>query len=56
MKSRLKLREGEGILSGTNWEPAGAWDDKSDGSTKHWVGVHPNVGYYDIDVKGIACI
>jgi hypothetical protein len=27
---------------------------QSDGSTKHWVGVHPNGGYYDIDVEGIV--
>lgn len=43
MKSRMKLREG-----------TGAWDYKPDGSPKHWVGVHPNGGYYGIDVEGIV--
>ena len=36
------------------WDPAGAWDHKPDGSLKHWVGVHPNGGYYAVDVDGIV--
>src|SRR5258708_39194331 len=36
------------------WDPAGPWDYKPDGTTKHWVGVHPNGGYYGIDVDGIV--
>ena len=36
------------------WDPAGPWDYKPDGSLKHWVGVHPNGGYYGIDVEGIV--
>ena len=36
------------------WDPAGPWDYKPDGTTKHWVGVHPNGGYYAIDVEGIV--
>ena len=54
MKSRLKLREGGKYFVWNYWEPAGPWDYKGDGSTKHWVGVHPNGGYYDIDVEGIV--
>jgi hypothetical protein len=46
MKSRLKLREGGKYFVWNYWEPAGPWDYKGDGSTKHWVGVHPNGGYY----------
>jgi hypothetical protein len=30
------------------------WDTNADGTLKHWVGVHPNGGYYDIDVRGIV--
>lgn len=36
------------------WDPAGPWDYKPDGSPQHWVGVHPNGGYYAIDVDGIV--
>lgn len=53
MKSRLKLRENRYYVW-NYWDPAGAWDYKADGSPKHWVGVHPNGGYYAIDVDGIA--
>lgn len=35
------------------WEPAGAWDYGIDGKPKHWVGVHPNIGYYAIDVDSV---
>jgi hypothetical protein len=27
---------------------------KPDGSTRHWVGVHPNGGYYAADLEGIV--
>jgi hypothetical protein len=53
MKSRMKLREGQYYVW-NYWDPAGAWDYKPDGSPKHWVGVHPNGGYYGIDVEGIV--
>lgn len=36
------------------WEPAGPWDYKPDGSPRHWIGVHPNGGYYYIDVEAIT--
>jgi hypothetical protein len=54
MKSRLKLRQDGKYLVWNYWEPAGPWDFKPDGSPKHWVGVHPNGGYYEIDVEAIV--
>lgn len=53
MKSRMKLRPNGNYEIWNYWEPAGPWDYKPDGSPKHWVGVHPNPGYYQIDVSGI---
>ena len=54
MKSRMKLKD-DGVYDIWNyWEPAGAWDYKSNGLPKHWIGVHPNAGYYDADVEGIV--
>jgi hypothetical protein len=54
MKSRMKLREDGKYYVWDYWDPAGPWDYKPDGSTRHWVGVHPNGGYYDVDVEGIV--
>jgi hypothetical protein len=54
MKSRMKLRMDGRYFVWNYWEPAGPWDYKPDGSPKHWVGVHPNGGYYGIDVEGIV--
>lgn len=53
MKSRMKTQSGGKYFAWNYWEPAGPWDYKPDGSAKHWIGVHPNGGYYDIDVEGI---
>jgi len=54
MKSRMKT-QGDGRYFVWNyWEPAGSWDYLPDGSTRHWVGVHPNGGYYEADVQGIV--
>ncbi len=53
MHSRMKLRDSGKYFVWDYWDPAGKWDYKADGSTKHWVGVHPNGGYYDIDLHGI---
>jgi len=54
MKSRIKTRA-DGKYSVWNyWDPAGPWDFKPDGAPKHWVGVHPQGGYYQIDVEGIV--
>ena len=54
MKSRMKTRESGKYFVWNYWDPAGPWDYKPDGSTRHWVGVHPNGGYYAIDVEGIV--
>ncbi len=54
MKSRLKTQADGRYLVWNYWEPAGPWDFKPDGSPKHWVGVHPNGGYYGIDVEGMV--
>ena len=54
MKSRMTTRQGGKYSVWSYWEPAGPWDYKSDGTPKHWVGVHPNGGYYAIDVEAIV--
>ncbi len=54
MKGRMKTRADGKYFIWDYWNPAGPWDYKPDGSTKHWVGVHPNGGYYGIDVGAIV--
>jgi hypothetical protein len=54
MKSRMQTREGGKYFVWNYWEPGGPWDYKPDGSTVHWVGVHPNGGYYAVDLEGIV--
>jgi hypothetical protein len=54
MKSRMKPRDDGTFEVWNYWEPAGPWDYKPDGKTKHWVGVHPNGGYYEIDAEAIV--
>lgn len=54
MKSRMKTRERTPWLVWNYWDPGGPWDANPDGTLKHWVGVHPNGGYYGIDVDGIV--
>ncbi len=54
MKSRMKPKDDGTYEIWNYWQPAGPWDYKPDGSTKHWVGVHPNGGYYDDDNEGIV--
>ena len=55
LKSRLKLGSDGTYKIWNYWQPAGPWDYKPDGTnTKHWVGVHGNSGYYEIDVTGIV--
>jgi hypothetical protein len=54
MKTRMKTQAGGKCFIWNYWEPAGPWDYQPDGSTRHWVGVHPNGGYYAIDVEGIV--
>ncbi len=53
MRSRIRLRDSK-YLVWNYWDPAGPWDYKPNGETKHWVGVHPNGGYYGIDLEGIV--
>jgi len=52
MRSRMRTRGDGKYVVWNYWDPAGPWDYKPDGSTRHWVGVHPNGGYYGIDVEG----
>lgn len=54
MKSRIKTRAEGRYYVWNYWDPAGPWDFKPDGAPKHWVGVHPHGGYYQIDVEGIV--
>jgi hypothetical protein len=54
MKSRMKVKHDGTYEIWNYWEPAGAWDYTSNGLPKHWIGVHPNAAYYDIDVEAIV--
>ena len=53
-KSRMTLRSDGTYAIWNYWQPAGPWDYKADGSAKHWVGVHPNGGYYWGDTRAIV--
>lgn len=54
MKSRIRTRQGGKELVWNYWDPAGPWDFKPEGAPRHWIGVHPNGGYYAIDVEGMV--
>ena len=54
MKSRMRTRESGKYFVWNYWDPAGPWDFNPDGTTRHWVGVHPNGGYYELDLEGIV--
>ena len=55
MKSRMTPLPNGTYQIWNYWQPAGSWDyDPNGNRTKHWVGVHPNSGYYDIDVTAIV--
>ena len=56
MRSRMHLRDNGKYFVWNYWDPAGPWDYRpgSTTETKHWVGVHPNGGYYDVDLHGIV--
>lgn len=54
MRSRMKTREDGKYFVWNYWDSAGPWDYKPDGAPKHWIGVHPNGGYYGIDVEAIV--
>ena len=51
MKSRMHLQPDGTYRIWNYWEPAGPWDYHAFGVPKHWIGIHPNAGYYEIDVK-----
>ncbi len=54
-KSRMTLKSDGTYEIWNYWQPAGPWDYKADGKTpKHWVGVHPNGGYYQVDTDGMV--
>jgi hypothetical protein len=54
MKKRMRNRGNSSHLVWNYWDPAGPWDYREDGRPRHWVGVHPNGGYYWIDVMAIT--
>ena len=54
MKSRMTLKDDSTYKIWNYWQPAGAWDYNGFGLPKHWIGVHPKDGYYDIDVEAIV--
>ena len=54
MKSRMKLNANGTYAIWNYWQPAGPWDYKPNGSPKHWIGVHPNGGYYSTDLEAIV--
>ena len=54
MRSRMNLGNDGTFRIWNYWEPAGAWDYRSNGAPKHWIGVHPNAGYYATDVDSIV--
>ena len=50
----MRLKTGGTFEIWNYWEPAGPWDYQANGQPKHWIGVHPNAGYYEIDVQAIV--
>ena len=54
MKSRLRPREDGKYLVWNYWDPAGPWDHLPSGELRHWVGVHRNGGYYEMDAEGMV--
>ncbi|HEX3993104.1 MAG TPA: hypothetical protein VHX39_18180 [Acetobacteraceae bacterium] len=54
MKSRLRLQPDGSYQVWNYWEPAGPWDYRFFGVPKHWIGVHPNDGYYATDVQAMV--
>jgi hypothetical protein len=53
MRSRMRDRDGK-YLVWNYWDAGGPWDYKENHQTRHWVGVHPNGGYYHIDSDAIT--
>ena len=54
LKSRMQIQQDGTYKIWNYWQAAGPWDYKKDGKTKHGEWVHPNAGYYEIDLTGIV--
>jgi len=54
MKSRMRTREEGKFLVWNYWDPAGPWDFLPNGEARHWSGVHPSGGYYEMDAEGMV--
>ena len=54
MKSRMMIQTNGTYRIWNYWQPAGQWDYLPNGAPKHWIGVHPNGGYYEIDTFAIV--
>ena len=54
LKSRMMPNDDGTYKIWNYWQAAGAWDYNSSRLPKHWIGVHPNPGYYGIDVGCIV--
>jgi hypothetical protein len=54
MKARLQPLTDGSYKIWNYWEPAGPWDFGAFGTPKHWIGVHPNAGYYEFDVRAMV--
>lgn len=54
MKSRMMPNGTDSFRLWSYWEPAGAWDYRGHVLPKHWIGIHPNPQYYEIDVESIV--
>ena len=54
LKSRMKENPNGAFDVWNYWQPAGPWDYLPNGQPKHWVGIHPNDGYYSIDTTAIT--
>jgi hypothetical protein len=54
MKSRMRTH-GEGKYYTWNyWDPAGPWDYEPNRAPRHWIGVHRNGSYEQMDLEGIV--
>jgi hypothetical protein len=54
MKARLRTNSDGAYEIWNYWEPAGPWDYNGTSRPKHWIGIHPNPGYYEIDVRAMV--
>jgi hypothetical protein len=54
MKLRMTIQTNGTYRIWNYWQPAGQWDYLTNGAPKHWIGVHPNGGYYEIDTFAIV--